>query len=112
MIDDESLLEQGTGNREQGRERSRDAEGRDGQAALPETPKKVKTTKLTDAEWLRALALDPTYSHVQIEHEHGKMLRWCAEKRKQPTRLRFLAWIGRIEKPMARAGESEYQNRF
>lgn len=73
--------------------------GPNGQAVVPETAK--RRVKFTDPEWLESLKADPTYSHVDITFEHGKCARWCEQKRKPLTRMRFLNWIGRIEKPMA-----------
>ena len=67
---------------------------------FPPTPKKRTGPKLTDAEWLQELKKDPTFAHVDIDFEHGKLLRWCEIKHQSPTRLRFLHWIGRIQKPM------------
>jgi len=55
----------------------------------------------TDAEWLAALMADPTYSGIDVKTEHGKLCRWCEVNRKQPTRRRFINWLGRCEKPMA-----------
>lgn len=100
------------GTREEERERREEKNREDntdktvgqiGFAAAPSTPVKKErpAPALTDAQWLSALKADPTYSHVNIDHEHGKMIRWCEQKRKHPTRLRFLNWIGRIEKPLS-----------
>jgi hypothetical protein len=77
-------------------------------------PAKQAQPKLTDAEWLGSLKVDPTFAHVDIDYEHGKMLRWCELKHKQPTRTRFLRWIGRIEKPMTgqAPGKSQFSGRF
>jgi hypothetical protein len=72
--------------------------GPNGKAVVPETTK--SRVKFTDPEWLQSLKSDPTYAHVDIDFEHGKMARWCEQKKKQQTRLRFLNWIGRIEKPL------------
>ena len=76
-------------------------EGEPATPSLPTSSAKRKTADLTDSNWLAELSADPTYSHVQIEHEHGKMIRWCEAHRKQATRRRFLGWINRIELPMA-----------
>lgn len=72
--------------------------GANGKAVAPETAK--RKAKLTDQDWLESLKADKTYSHVDIAFEHGKCARWCEQKGKQLTRLRFLNWIGRIEKPL------------
>lgn len=54
----------------------------------------------SDSEWLTALATDPTYHGIDVKTEHGKLCRWCEVNRKQPTRRRFINWLGRCEKPM------------
>jgi len=93
--------EQGTGNREQGMEQGIEGKGVKG---------KTSRTKLTDDEWLATVRTDPAYEEIDVMKEHGKMIFWCANKHKQPTRGRFLAWLNRIEKPMSGAARKPESN--
>jgi hypothetical protein len=54
----------------------------------------------SDDTWLKTLETDPTYAGIDVRRELGKMQQWCLLKRKQPSRARFLNWIGRIDKPL------------
>src|SRR5205823_4602645 len=54
----------------------------------------------SDDVWLASLTQDKTYSGIDIRHEHGKMLQWCAVNHKQPTRRRFVNWLNHSERPM------------
>jgi len=56
---------------------------------------------LSDEDWLRSLAENTAYSHINVPAELGKMTAWCETKGKQPTRSRFLNWLNRIEKPIS-----------
>jgi hypothetical protein len=58
--------------------------------------------ELSDEEWLRELGKDPHYGHVRVRDEYGKMQRWCQVNHRQPTRRRFVNWLNRIERPLAR----------
>lgn len=89
--------------------------GRDASLATgsPETPARPRPNKAAasrpsgrerteiDAEWLAGLSADPAYAHVDVARERAKMARWCAVNRKQPTRRRFIAWLNRIDPPLA-----------
>lgn len=67
-----------------------------------EAPQRAKRTvqPASDDTWLKTLETDPTYAGIDIRRELGKMQQWCLLKRKQPSRARFLNWIGRIDKPL------------
>lgn len=69
---------------------------------IPPTPQKAKRVSQpsSDESWLETLKTDPTYAGIDIRRELGKMQQWCLLKRKQPSRARFLNWIGRIDKPL------------
>ncbi len=64
--------------------------------------KTARTTKVvpTDEEWLNGLKTDPTYSHLNVAVEYGKMMRWCETAKKKPSRRRFINWINRAEVPL------------
>lgn len=70
------------------------------QETKPSKPAK-KPNLANDEDWLKTLEADPTYTGIEIRKELGKMQQWCLLKRKQPSRSRFLNWIGRAEKTLA-----------
>lgn len=56
---------------------------------------------ITDSEWIATLKADKTYSGIDIDREHGKMMAWCNTNEKNPSRRRFVNWLNRAEKPMS-----------
>jgi hypothetical protein len=88
-IDESSLLDQGSGNRDQGA-------GRSDQSAKESAP-------TSDESWLAELAADSTYVGIDVLREHGKMVRWCTEHKKVPTRRRFINWLNRTDRPIGAA---------
>jgi len=58
-------------------------------------------TAKSDDEWIKDLKGSPAYKGTDIDTEHAKMTLWCQTHHKMPTRKRFLAWLNRIEKPLA-----------
>ncbi len=102
-LDDHSLLEQGTGNRERNREQ---VAGKGGLGDVADEPQPASTKKetLSDDDWLKALSLDPAYTGLDVPREHAKMVRWCDTNRKQPSRRRFINWLNRSERPMTANG--------
>lgn len=66
----------------------------------PKPPKTPKPPALSDAEWLAGLTANAAYDGINIAREHGRMCAWCENKRKQPTRARFLNWLNRCDRPM------------
>jgi hypothetical protein len=66
----------------------------------PARQKKV----LSDDEWIQSLRSTEAYEHININSEYSKMLVWCQNKNKQPTRTRFINWLNRIEKPLKATG--------
>lgn len=89
-----------------GKEGNMEGKGKEGKGVQGKTPR----TKLTDDEWLSTVRTDPAYEGIDVMKEHGKMIFWCANKHKQPTRGRFLAWLNRIEKPMSGATRKPESN--
>ena len=95
LFDDHSLLdrkgmEQGTGNGKEGNDVGRAAE------AAP----------ASDSEWLAMLESNPAYEGIDVKREHAKAIVWCQTNKKQLTRRRFVAWLGRIERPMAQTRQT------
>ena len=52
----------------------------------------------SDSEWLQGLRADAAYTGIDVQREHSKMLRWCQENRRQPTRRRFVNWLNRCDR--------------
>lgn len=102
------------GNAREGAPASEPAHTHEGEQAS-ERPRKAAAPRpddQTDAEWLDALAASPTYAGIDVAREFAKMEFWCSTHHKQPTRRRFIAWINRVEKPMAPARQSRFENAF
>lgn len=59
-----------------------------------------RPTVLTDEEWVKEVAKDPTYEGIDVAREYGKMLNWCSVNNKIPSRRRFTNWLNRAERPM------------
>lgn len=57
----------------------------------------------SDAEWLAGLKADSAYEGIDVDREHAKMLRWCQENKKKPTRRRLINWLNRADRPLAAA---------
>ena len=55
---------------------------------------------LSDEDWLKELAEKSCYQGINVQQEYGKMACWCEQKRKLPSRARFLNWLNRCDKPM------------
>jgi len=63
--------------------------------------KKRKKFPLTDFEFLETLKNDPTYKHINIDFELGKMDAWLlANPGRQKTRRFIVKWLNRIDKPL------------
>ena len=73
-----------------------DKSGTEGAQKARSAPK----TTLSDEEFLKELEADPTYSGINVRFVDGKMRRWCAERRKKPTRRRLIDWLNSEDKPM------------
>lgn len=70
-------------------------------SSLPAVRKAPPQPSISDDQWREELKSDPTYGHVDIDMEFGKMRRWCQHNNKEPTRKRFVNWINRIDKPLS-----------
>lgn len=54
-----------------------------------------------DDDYLADLQKREAYRALNVRFVYGKMVAWCEQKHKQPTRLRLLNWLNREERPMA-----------
>jgi hypothetical protein len=59
---------------------------------------------VSDENWRGELQKSDAYGMLSVEAEFQKMIFWCQQKRKQPSRSRFLAWLNRADKPMTTGG--------
>jgi hypothetical protein len=60
--------------------------------------------KVSDEQWRKELQASDAYRGINIEGEFQKMIFWCQQKKKQPSRSRFLGWLNRIDRPMEGSG--------
>jgi len=58
----------------------------------------------SESEWLAGLRADPAYRGLDVDREYAKMNAWCREKKRQPTRMRFVNWLNRCDKPPGTEG--------
>jgi hypothetical protein len=75
---------------------------------------KEKSKSLTDEDWLSSLAEKPVYSGLDVNTLYEKMLVWCENNGKKPTRRRFVNWLNREERPLQakqRGGNNGNNNR-
>src|SRR5688572_28624418 len=66
-------------------------------AAKPRSP---RTPKQCDEDFLSELQADEAYRRLDVKLLHAKMVRWCREKNKVPTRARLINWLNREDQPM------------
>ncbi len=59
-----------------------------------------KSPSLSDEEWLKSLEDNPIYDGIEVRVLYGKLLVWCENKKKKPTRTRFINWLNREERPL------------
>ena len=76
--------------------------GVDSRAAQP-----PRQTALSDVEWRRELQQSEAYINVNVEVEFRKMVFWCQQKGKKPSRARFLNWLNKCEQPMKVSGPTQ-----
>lgn len=53
-----------------------------------------------DKAWLEDLVKDAAYEGIDVAREHAKMLVWCRNKKVKATKMRFVNWLNRCEKPL------------
>ena len=54
----------------------------------------------SDGEWMEKLKANPIYQDFNVDILYGKMLVWCDNNGKKPTRRRFVNWLNREERPL------------
>ena len=63
-------------------------------------PRSARAPVLPDEEYLDALQKNPAYSMLNVRLCYQRMLTWCENNYKQPSRRRFINWLNREDKPM------------
>jgi hypothetical protein len=61
---------------------------------------KEKKEVISDDEWLKSLEDNPVYRGIEVRILYGKMIVWCDNNGKKPTRRRFVNWLNRAERPL------------
>jgi hypothetical protein len=59
-----------------------------------------RSAKSCDEEFLEELQRSEAYSMLNVRLLHARMIAWCQEHGKQPTRRRFIGWLNREDIPM------------
>ena len=73
----------------------------------PPRPKPLTRPDLDDAAWLLFLAREDDFRGIDVAAQFAKMRYWSRCNSKQPTRLRFLKWLGRCDKVIATDARSD-----
>lgn len=87
VLIEDSLLEHGTGNKEQGT-------GKGGSLPGGKPP-------ADDKAWLEDLCKDAAYQGIDVMREYHKALRWCATKKLKLSRQRLVNWLNKADRPMS-----------
>ncbi len=61
---------------------------------------------VSDSEWIKELAATPAYAGINVQVEADKCRVWCVAHKRMPSRKRLLAWLNRVERPMAVQGRA------
>jgi hypothetical protein len=74
-------------------------------ANAPAPARKKATRKPTtcDEEFLEELQRNPAYAHLNVKAHYHRMVAWCQNKGKQPSRSRFIGWLNREDPPPAQS---------
>lgn len=81
-----------TGNRTEGN-------GTQGMAHA-QKPRSPRRPQKCDDDYLSELQGDEAYRRLDVRHVHAKMVRYCKDKGKVPTRARLLNWLNREDLPV------------
>jgi len=63
-------------------------------------PRSARRPTVCDEQWLLELQTNPAYQTLDVKALYHKMVVWCQNKGKQPTRGRLINWLNREDKPM------------
>lgn len=66
--------------------------------------KGTPTSPPTDEEWRTELKNSDAYKDLNVESEFQKMVFWCEQKNRKPSRGRFLNWLNKCDRPMVTNG--------
>src|SRR6516164_6828773 len=55
---------------------------------------------LVDSEWIEDLKTQPAYKNLNVDLLLNRMQNWCAVRKLQPTRRRFINWLNKEDKPL------------
>lgn len=58
-----------------------------------------------EKEWLDGLCSNPAYEGIAVRQEIEKCRTWSQINRKQCTKRRILAWLNRVERPLAASAQ-------
>jgi hypothetical protein len=62
-----------------------------------------KKKLVSDTEFLAELKAEPGYQGIDLDRELSKCRVWTRSRGRQATRRTFIAWLNRIERPLAEA---------
>lgn len=82
-------------------EKSRDRERVETEADTHD-PASASRVQLTDIEWMDSLRTNAGYAGVDIDAQRGRCEAWCQTNGKTFSRRRFINWLNRTEKPIAK----------
>lgn len=95
------LLTQENADSETETEKSRDRDREETEADTHD-PASASRVQLSDIEWMDSLRTNAGYAGVDIDVQRGRCEAWCATNGKTFSRRRFINWLNRTEKPIAK----------
>lgn len=63
-------------------------------------PRSPRRPTVCDEEYLAELQANPAYAMLDVRQCYHKMVAWCQNKGKQPTRGRLVNWLNNEDRPM------------
>lgn len=72
--------------------------------AIRRAQPKKSTAKLIDDEWLKELEANPSYAGIDIRRELGKAQAWAGVRNAGVTRMRFINWLNKVDRPITYNG--------
>lgn len=70
----------------------------------PKPPTAKKPAPLPDDQWITELEANPAYAGIDVKRELGKAQVWAGTRGEAVTRRRFVAWLNKVERPVAMNG--------